>query len=329
MSCNITAGIAKTCNQGLGGVKEVWLGNGPTVLTWYVYELPKQTASITETYQITPTGSILGFQQQLTISLLKMEADKQEQIKRIAESNNMRCVVILNDGTRFEIGTERGAYLAQGTTNTGISYGDFNGTQLVIHSDSKEPMQPFKGELFLDVELTRVEELGICNFYPTPAPNGYLQFNQVNVDTYSAWNQYQCDEIWGGQGAPLDTTKDIYLEGSFTIRVDSGTTQQEWDDVRNNFLGVNTSNTGNFPPAPPEPVFFQLTTFLPATLPQVGYTQKIVFGKNIGKLNIGSSPTNQMFGIMMGNSLANRPPVTGPWTPNIKQIAGELKAYIG
>ena len=71
-----------------------------------------------------------------------------------------------------------------------------------------------------------------------------------------------------------------------------------------------------------------MSDYLPAVLPAVGYPKKIDFTKNIGKLNVGQSLNNQSFGIMLVNQLTDRPPITGPWKPNIKQIGGQLTATL-
>ena len=139
MSCNITSGITTGCNTGIGGVKTVWLANS-TSGPWYKYEMDKETASLVETYNVNRAGSILGFTQTLTIQLNKMAADKQQEIALIAKANGMQVQVETNDGTGFQFGQERGAYLASGTTTSGTAYTDTNQSELVIQADSKEPM---------------------------------------------------------------------------------------------------------------------------------------------------------------------------------------------
>lgn len=138
MSCNITSGIAGECNTNIGGVKNVYLSNNGTV--WYTYEMDKGTASLVETYNVNQAGSILGFTQTLTMQLNKMSADKQDQIAKIAEANSMQVRVETNEGTVFQFGVERGAYLASGTSTSGTAYTDTNQSELVIQADSKSPM---------------------------------------------------------------------------------------------------------------------------------------------------------------------------------------------
>lgn len=138
MSCNITSGIAGGCNTGIGGIMCVYLRNEGG--TWYKYEMDKGTASLVETYNVNQASSILGFTQTLTIQLDKMEAAKQVQIQKIAQANDLQVQVETNDGSIFEFGIERGAYLASGTTTSGTAYTDANQSELVIQADSKQSM---------------------------------------------------------------------------------------------------------------------------------------------------------------------------------------------
>ena len=333
MSCNITQGITNGCNTNIGGVQNVWLGNsvnGP----WYLYEMDKGTASLVEQYDVNQAGSILGFTQTLTMQLNKMAADKQEQIALIAEANSMVVVVQDNNGQGFLFGDERGAYLASGTSTSGTAYTDTNQSELVIQAHSKQPMSvqlpgTIVGTEFLHVTTNSVVSLGICVLYPYPpgVGNGYLQYQNIITDTYSAWDQYGCSELFGGVGQVLDMQKDVVITGDFTIRVDAGALQSEWDVVYGSLVGVNTSNTGFYPGRGTEQtIACALKDFLPATLPQVGYTKTIPYSINIGKLNRGLSPQDQTFGVMLVNPVGQQ--ITGPWYNNIKQIAGFMKAYL-
>ena len=198
MSCNITSGIAGQCNTNIGGVKNVYLGNGPVVTTWYKYEMDKGTASLVETYNVNQAASIIGYTQALTIQLAKMEAAKQDQIAKIAEANDMRVLVETNNGTTFELGTERGAYLASGTTTSGTAYTDANQAELVIQADSKDPMpivdlDAILGTLLVHATDSRTAPLG---FGPDSAGRtNYIFASTVVQDTYGSWSEYGQGEI--------------------------------------------------------------------------------------------------------------------------------------
>lgn len=169
MSCNITSGIAKGCNTNIGGVKNVYLANSATG-TWYLYEMDKGTANLVETYNVNQAASIVGYTQTLTMQLNKMAADKQEQIAKIAEANSMQVRVETNEGTIFEFGNERGAYLASGTSTSGTAYSDANQSELVIQADSKLPMTPqgFWGTL----TASWANHMSGCSNYPPFSTGG-------------------------------------------------------------------------------------------------------------------------------------------------------------
>lgn len=332
MSCDITSGITGACNTGIGGVENVYLSNNGTV--WYKYEMDKGTASLVETYNVNQAASIIGYTQTLTMQLDKMAADKQQQIALIAEANGMQCLVETNDGNGFLFGVERGAYMASGTTTSGTAYTDPNQSEIVIQADSKVPMavtapEIIVGTLFLDVDQNDDSPLGFCG-YTGPAANGYITFaNTPIVDTYSAWNQYGCHEIWGGQGTPLGNTKSVYLTGQVTIYANLNATQAEWDVLYNSLLGVNTSNSSNYPGRgnDPDPIIFPMSTVLPATLP-TNSSFVVPFSINLGPLNRNLSLSDQSFGVMLVNPAASSP-VTGPWSTNIIQTdVTRLKAYL-
>ncbi len=168
-NCNITSGIAKGCNTNIGGVKNVYLANSATGI-WYLYEMDKGTANLVETYNVNQAASIVGYTQTLTMQLNKMAADKQEQIAKIAEANSMLVRVETNEGTMFEFGIERGAYLASGTSTSGIAYSDANQSELVIQADSKSPMTPqgFYGTL----TASWANFMSGCSNYPPSTTGG-------------------------------------------------------------------------------------------------------------------------------------------------------------
>jgi hypothetical protein len=177
-NCNITSGIARGCNNNIAGVQNVYLRN--TGGTWYKYEMDKGTASLVENYNVNQASSILGFTQTLTIQLDKMEAAKQVQIQKIAQANDLQVQVETNEGTQFEFGIERGAYMASGTTTSGTAYTDANQSELVIQADSKQSMTypttpPIEsGDIFVQYNVVPKTRL---------AYGGFPSFEQKVIDS--------------------------------------------------------------------------------------------------------------------------------------------------
>ena len=180
MSCNITSGIAKGCNDQVGGIVGIhyiqWYpdlvyekdSNGVIVrvyresnpnnnLLWYFIDCSNSQANVTETYNINQNGSILGFHQSAqfflpttaTPSVNNPNQKLEEWVNTIAQQNNLVIGIETQDNGPMEgysqkcflFGTERPAYCASGSKETGIQYGDNNGYTIELAADSKEPMQ--------------------------------------------------------------------------------------------------------------------------------------------------------------------------------------------
>ena len=191
---------------------------------------------------------------------------------------------------------------------------------IAVPTPLNECIAPFDNRLlFLDVNSTTSAPLG--------GGNGYIYAENVVTDTYGAWNWYGASEIWLSQTTVLDVNLDIIIEGSFTIQVNEGANQTEWDAFYSWLLGVNTSTYSSAPGGPPpsDPVLLLLADHLPATVPAVGTRIKIPFYGNIGPVTPANpSSTTQWFGVMLRNQT---PP--GGWAPIdwLTQEASTIQVY--
>lgn len=179
MSCNITCGIPKNCNGQVGGIVGIhytqWYpdlvfekdANGVVVrvyreslddnnLFWRFIEADNGLANVTETYNVSRAGSILGFHQAanffLPTTAVPGQNDPslhlQEFIAMLSAQNNMVIGIETRDNLplagysakSFVFGNERPAYTAGGNKQTGITYTDNNGYSIELGADSKEPM---------------------------------------------------------------------------------------------------------------------------------------------------------------------------------------------
>ena len=120
MACsNLTAGFTLDCNDAQGGIEKLFIANGPvesiteaagviTAITvggnalapasFFVFETPRQTSSLTETITPSQENGTVTYDQQLTMIFNKMSATKRNQILLMAEATNMVCVAKDNDG---------------------------------------------------------------------------------------------------------------------------------------------------------------------------------------------------------------------------------------
>lgn len=172
MSCSITSGITLGCKDSQGGVEYLYIadlptydtittdvdgliesldsGGTPVSITWYKYEVPKQTSSFTETINASTENGTVYYTQDVLMIFNKMESSKRDQIKLLAQ--NPKLLVVVKDGNSkfWSVGVTRGAELTAGTSQTGVAYSDRNGGEITLTglepSPSFECAASFVGE---------------------------------------------------------------------------------------------------------------------------------------------------------------------------------------
>ena len=161
MSCSITSGITLSCKDSQGGIDYLYIAdlpsydtittdvaglvesldtNGtPETITWYKYEVPKQSSSFTETINADNTAQTVFYQQDALMVFTKMEAVKRDQIKLLAQNPKLLVVVKDGNGKFWSVGITRGAELSAGTVSTGTAYGDRNGGEITLTGLEPDP----------------------------------------------------------------------------------------------------------------------------------------------------------------------------------------------
>jgi hypothetical protein len=161
MACsNLTAGFVLDCNSGFAGVEKLYIANGPvesfshtsgvvssiTVggsalvpADFFVFELPRQSSSYTETYNVDQVNGTAVFNQDLSVAFNKLSAEKRNQIALIAQATSMVVVFKTNEGKWFSVGLENGAFLSAGSTVSGTNYTDRAGYELTISGIEAAP----------------------------------------------------------------------------------------------------------------------------------------------------------------------------------------------
>lgn len=154
MSCSITSGITLSCKDSQGGIDYLYIADlpnydtistdvdglvtsldaagTPATISWYKYEVPKQSSSFTETINADNTAQTVFYQQDALMVFTKMEAAKRDQIKLLAQNPKLLVVVKDGNGKFWSVGITRGAELSAGTVSTGTAYGDRNGGELTL-----------------------------------------------------------------------------------------------------------------------------------------------------------------------------------------------------
>lgn len=153
--CLLTQGFLLECNEGVGGVKEIFIGNweqfqsGIVFTTGIISTLPtadlfryqpnRNTGAVT----VTPTPNLengtLYYVQAVELTLGKLAPDKKAELELLSKAK-VAVFVRLYDDQIMMIGRTDGAFLTAGTYQSGKAKGDLNGYTLTLTAE--EPNQP-------------------------------------------------------------------------------------------------------------------------------------------------------------------------------------------
>lgn len=155
MACNLTSALALDCIDSIGGVKAAYIGTNIVISsvaynanneitgmtgatgTFYQYELPKDTASFTETFNISNTNGTAFYDQALTINIQKLGAEKRNQLLLLSRNRDIKVIFQDNNDNYWLLGKDRGGVISAGTSVTGTAPGDAN--QYSITISAQEP----------------------------------------------------------------------------------------------------------------------------------------------------------------------------------------------
>jgi len=152
MACDLTAGFALDCKEGVGGIKAIFLGqladfeNGVSVdpgsqeidalstATIYQYVLPKHTGNFTEEVQSSVENGTIFYTQTVTATFFKLTAARRKQLELVAKN---RLVVFVQDNNDniWMIGKVDGAEVTAASTATGTAKGDLNGYTITFTAE--------------------------------------------------------------------------------------------------------------------------------------------------------------------------------------------------
>jgi hypothetical protein len=155
MSCEITAGIPLDCIEGMGGVRTVWvLGGTITSITvsgtdaitditgtgtYFKFELPKDTASFTQTANISPVNGTIAYAQDVTMNFTKLNNDVRNVLKVLIKNRELNVVFLDNNGVYWMIGKVRGAQATASTAVTGTAPTDAAQFTVTLQGMETEP----------------------------------------------------------------------------------------------------------------------------------------------------------------------------------------------
>lgn len=163
-SCLATSSINLSCAANVGGITKAYVVAGSItgetrngddeILTLsgsgniYTYEVQKQTSQMTETLNSSLENGTTFYQQDLVLSFHKIESEKRNQLKLLAQNRGLKMFVEDNNGTIYYLGDDfGGGYTSAGSTMTGTAFGDKNGYELTFTFFGNEPAPILAGAL--------------------------------------------------------------------------------------------------------------------------------------------------------------------------------------
>jgi len=156
-SCQLSQCIELGCIGSVGGIKTVYALTGPiTGITYaanseisgltgngviYQFEVEKQTSSLTETFNNSIENGTLYYNQDAVLSFHKIDIEKRNQMKLLAQNRSIKLFVEDNNGNIYFLGGDfNGGWVSAGTSSTGTAFGDKNAYDITLQFFSKEPM---------------------------------------------------------------------------------------------------------------------------------------------------------------------------------------------
>lgn len=152
MACDLTAGFALDCKEGVGGIKAIYLQqlvdfqsgvvvdpsteeiNALPAATIYQYVLPKHTGNFTEEVQSSVENGTIFYTQTVTATFFKLTAARRKQLELIAK-NRLVVFVLDNNNNIWMVGKVDGAEVTAASTSTGTAKGDLNGYTITFTAE--------------------------------------------------------------------------------------------------------------------------------------------------------------------------------------------------
>ena len=145
-SCYISTGYTLDCRtSSTGGIKTMWILGGAnnditgyTVTnsmvtaiggsgTWFQFQLPKQSGSLSETLGINTTSQSVTFQPEIVVNLPKLNTTLRDTFVGLVSQNSIYALIEDNNNRYWLVGLDNGLLVSAGSLNTGQAYTDLNG----------------------------------------------------------------------------------------------------------------------------------------------------------------------------------------------------------
>ena len=145
-ACYISTGYTLDCRtSSTGGIKTMWVlgGSGNTITgytvtnsqvtaiggtgTWFKFELPKQSGSLTETLGVNTTSQSVTFQPEIVVNLPKLNTTLRDTFVDLVSQNEIYALIEDNNNRYWLVFLDNGGLVTAGSLNTGQAYTDLNG----------------------------------------------------------------------------------------------------------------------------------------------------------------------------------------------------------
>ena len=165
MACTLSSGLALSCRESIGGIKYAYILDasgqdidvtesagvasaisvGGTALTdlstdMFLFDQVKQTASLVETVNASEENGTVFYTSVLNLVFNKLESAKLNSLKVLAANSKLLIVVKDNNDKLWMVGSDRGAVVSGGSSESGTAMGDRNGLSIEFTGNHSAPM---------------------------------------------------------------------------------------------------------------------------------------------------------------------------------------------
>lgn len=162
MSCVLSRGFLLSCNEGVGGIKDIYIGlfsdfqditidpvtglitamtpiAPASILQLFPYQANRNTGGVTIAPNANLENGTLFYTHTVEMTLGKLDNDKKTELEQLAKTRVVVFVRLFDDKIMM-IGRQDGCFLTAGTFGSGKARADLNGYQITLTAE--EPNQP-------------------------------------------------------------------------------------------------------------------------------------------------------------------------------------------
>ena len=162
MACLINKGYSLACRNSIGGIKASYIGNfetdqtytidtdgvitdiAGTTASYFKFEQEMETGEFNQEGQYSTENGTVFFDQQLTLTFHKNDADLRNTLLLLSQAN-LTAIVVDQRDELWLLGKNNGLRAISGSQNTGKAFGDLNGVIITLQGKEPEPATNISG----------------------------------------------------------------------------------------------------------------------------------------------------------------------------------------